>query len=246
MAQLSQAIDGIAEACTALGTPITGGNVSLYNETLGEGIYPTPVIGVVGILDDVTKSVPSGFQKVGTTAVIIQAGGKGEARDWSRGFGSSAYAREMTGSFWGFPPPIDINAEATLHRCLKKLAEQGLLYSASDISDGGLAVALAKACLGASFGGSFSFGEAEYHQIAPMLFCEYSSTVLVSTDQPEQVIAIAQKEFDCTADELGLITAGRFDISSDNAGTFISASIDELSLCHIRSLESALAEEVLA
>ena len=65
MAQLSAAIDGIAEACTALGTPITGGNVSLYNETRGEGIYPTPVIGVVGILDDVSKAVPADFQRAG-------------------------------------------------------------------------------------------------------------------------------------------------------------------------------------
>ena len=65
MAQLSAAIDGIAEACTALGTPITGGNVSLYNETRGEGIYPTPVLGIVGILDDVTKAVPADFQKSG-------------------------------------------------------------------------------------------------------------------------------------------------------------------------------------
>ena len=73
MAQLSQAIDGIAEACTALGTPITGGNVSLYNETKGEGIYPTPVIGVVGILDDVTKAVPSGFQHVGDRILLVSA-----------------------------------------------------------------------------------------------------------------------------------------------------------------------------
>ena len=65
MAQLSAAIDGIAEACTALGTPITGGNVSLYNETRGEGIYPTPVVGVVGIFEDVTKAVPAGFQREG-------------------------------------------------------------------------------------------------------------------------------------------------------------------------------------
>ena len=66
MAQLSAAIDGIAEACTALGTPITGGNVSLYNETRGEGIYPTPVLGIVGILDDVTKAVPASFQQAAT------------------------------------------------------------------------------------------------------------------------------------------------------------------------------------
>jgi phosphoribosylformylglycinamidine synthase len=71
MAQLSAAIDGIAEACTALGTPITGGNVSLYNETRGVGIYPTPVLGIVGILDDVTKAVPAGFQRAGDAIVLL-------------------------------------------------------------------------------------------------------------------------------------------------------------------------------
>src|SRR5260370_9034041 len=71
MAQLSQAIDGIAEACTALGTPITGGNVSLYNETRGEGIYPTPVLGIVGILDDVTKAVPADFQRAGDAIGLL-------------------------------------------------------------------------------------------------------------------------------------------------------------------------------
>ncbi len=71
MAQLSAAIDGIAEACTALGTPITGGNVSLYNETRGEGIYPTPVLGIVGILDDVTKAVPAGFQRAGEAIILL-------------------------------------------------------------------------------------------------------------------------------------------------------------------------------
>jgi phosphoribosylformylglycinamidine synthase subunit PurL len=71
MAQLSAAIDGIAEACTALGTPITGGNVSLYNETRGEGIYPTPVLGVVGIIDDVTKAVPAGFQREGDAILLV-------------------------------------------------------------------------------------------------------------------------------------------------------------------------------
>src|ERR1700751_1227564 len=78
MAQLSAAIDGIAEACTALGTPITGGNVSLYNETRGEGIYPTPVLGIVGILDDVTKSVPAGFQKTNDAVLLLWPVRRGE------------------------------------------------------------------------------------------------------------------------------------------------------------------------
>src|SRR6201992_2682465 len=79
MAQLSAAIDGIAEACTALGTPITGGNVSLYNETRGEGIYPTPVLGVVGILDHVRKAVPAGFQKSGDAILLLRSVPRAEA-----------------------------------------------------------------------------------------------------------------------------------------------------------------------
>ena len=78
MAQLSAAIDGIAEACTALSTPITGGNVSLYNETKGEGIYPTPVLGIVGILDDVTKAVPAGFQRAGDAILLLWPVPRGE------------------------------------------------------------------------------------------------------------------------------------------------------------------------
>ncbi len=81
MAQLSAAIDGIAEACTALGTPITGGNVSLYNETRGEGIYPTPVLGIVGILEDVTKAVPASFQRDGDAIVLLCPVPRGEEPD---------------------------------------------------------------------------------------------------------------------------------------------------------------------
>jgi phosphoribosylformylglycinamidine synthase len=81
MAQLSAAIDGIAEACTALGTPITGGNVSLYNETRGEGIYPTPVLGIVGILDDVTKAVPADFQRAGDAVLLVWPVPRGERPD---------------------------------------------------------------------------------------------------------------------------------------------------------------------
>jgi phosphoribosylformylglycinamidine synthase len=81
MAQLTAAIDGIAEACTALGTPITGGNVSLYNETKGEGIYPTPVLGIVGILDDVSKAVPSSFQSAGDAILLMWPIPRGQEPD---------------------------------------------------------------------------------------------------------------------------------------------------------------------
>src|SRR5690242_11230814 len=142
MAQLSAAIDGIAEACTALGTPITGGNVSLYNETKGEGIYPTPVLGIVGIIDDVTKSVPSGFQKGGERILLLSA--NANHKTGPEEFGSSDYAKTILGSFWGRPPRLEIASEAELHKCLAALADERLITSASDVSDGGIAVALTK------------------------------------------------------------------------------------------------------
>src|SRR6516225_3039012 len=190
MAQLSAAIDGIAEACTTLGTPITGGNVSLYNETRGEGIYPTPVLGIVGIMDDVTKAVPAGFQKAGDEVLLLWPVPRGEAPDPNltvpfprermkyypveppsdpvvsedpeatdttvskemAAFGSSEYAKVVMGALWGTPPPLDLDAEADLHVLLAELAKGKLIRSARDISDGGIAVAVAQASFAKGIG----------------------------------------------------------------------------------------------
>ena len=108
MAQLSEAIDGIAEACTALGTPVTGGNVSLYNETKGEGIYPTPVVGIVGILDDVTKAVPAGFQRQGDAIILLSGVTSVVPEKNLQGFGSSEFAKELLNSRWGGPPDLNL------------------------------------------------------------------------------------------------------------------------------------------
>ncbi len=110
MAQLSEAIDGIAEACTALGTPITGGNVSLYNETRGEGIYPTPVLGIVGILDDVTKAVPAEFQKEGDAILLLWPIPSGEEPnpDLQVPFNEEAINHNIV----GHPEPIEAEGDA--------------------------------------------------------------------------------------------------------------------------------------
>jgi phosphoribosylformylglycinamidine synthase II len=150
MAQLSQAIDGISEACLALGTPITGGNVSLYNETRGQGIYPTPVIGVVGILDQVSKAVGAHFKQAGDAVLLIAPASVPPLEERMQEFGSSEYARKVLSTLWGTPPCLDLKVESGLHRCLAGLAERSLIHSARDISDGGIAVALAE--------GSFSHG----------------------------------------------------------------------------------------
>jgi len=153
MAQLSEAIDGIAEACTALGTPVTGGNVSLYNETRGEGIYPTPVIGIVGIIEDATKAVPSDFKNPGDALLLIDSGA---AAEWSalQEFGSSEYAKVILDSLWGTPPQACTNwleSEAEMHKRLVQAAGEGLLHAARDVSES-LAVELAEGCFANNVG----------------------------------------------------------------------------------------------
>ncbi len=149
MWQFSEAIDGIAEACQALETPITGGNVSFYNETLGKPIYPTPVLGVLGLLEDAECALGSGFRNEGDLIVLLD----GASAESSRGgglqpaeFSSSEYAKVIHGIVAGKPPTIDLAAEKNLIDCLVKLAAERAIVSAHDISDGGLAITLAESC----------------------------------------------------------------------------------------------------
>ena len=183
MAQLSQAIDGISEACTALGTPITGGNVSLYNETRGEGVYPTPVIGVVGILDDVSKAVPSGFQAAGDTIVLISADlGSQIAPILLRELGSSEYARTVLGTSWGKCPALHLAESAALNRCLAVLSKKGLITSCSDVADGGVAVALARASVSGGIGCEVHLPSPAAAPAALGFFGEWSSLAMVTCD----------------------------------------------------------------
>jgi phosphoribosylformylglycinamidine synthase len=150
MWQFSEAVDGIAEACRTLETPITGGNVSFYNETLGRSIHPTPVIGILGLLEDASRAVGMAFRAEGDVIVLLD--GKEEEilrsvqNDIVTEFSSSEYAKTIHGIVAGAPPKVDLAAEKRLIDCLVALADQGLLHSAHDVSDGGLAVTLAESC----------------------------------------------------------------------------------------------------
>ena len=246
MAQLSQAIDGIAEACTALGTPVTGGNVSLYNETLGEGIYPTPVIGIVGILDDVTKAVPSSFQAIGDKVLLLQSTSGLDSSGDSE-LGSSAYATQVLGGFWGALPDLDIKAEAALHRALALLAKRGLIRSASDISDGGLAVALTKAALSHGIGVRATLGALRDTDYSAALFGE-NSTEAVVTCAPEdyaQVCTLLDEAGEIWPLDIGETIANLVEINAAGL-TLIEAHVAELRAPWAGSLEAQLAEEVFA
>jgi phosphoribosylformylglycinamidine synthase len=144
MGSFAAAVDGMAEACHALGLPVTGGNVSFYNESSGRPIHPTPIVGVLGLLDDATAAVPSGFLRPGLEVWLL-----GETR---AEFGGSVWQRLTTGRLEGPPPALDLAAEAGLHRLLAELATRRLLAAAHDLSDGGLAVALVEATLAAGVG----------------------------------------------------------------------------------------------
>jgi len=147
MWQFSEAVDGIAEACRALEIPITGGNVSFYNETLGKPIYPTPILGVLGVLEDADFAVGSAFDKVGDAIVLLDGGGVAASRaDVQTEFSSSEYAKTIQGIVAGGPPAIDLAAEKRLIECLVSLASAGLILSAHDVSDGGLAITIAESC----------------------------------------------------------------------------------------------------
>jgi phosphoribosylformylglycinamidine synthase subunit PurL len=136
MWQLVQSIEGIAEACRGLNVPITGGNVSLYNETNGEAIYPTPILGVVGVLDDAAKVVARAFRGEGDEIVLLGEG-LGE-------LGGSEYLKVLHGLVRGRPPELDLDRERRLIELLGRAASAGILRSAQDCSDGGIAVTLAE------------------------------------------------------------------------------------------------------
>jgi phosphoribosylformylglycinamidine synthase subunit PurL len=285
MAQLSAAIDGIALACTALGTPITGGNVSLYNETKGEGIYPTPVLGIVGILDDVTKAVPAHFQKAGEAIVLLWPQPRTEKPDPTMKvpitplpisqyplpalqsepivkeesdatdaevsaettvFGSSEFARVVLDGFWGAPPPLDLAAEANLHKLLAELAWRKLVTSASDISDGGIAAALAQAAFPRGFGATVEQHPSLMTHPLFGLFAEPASTVLVTAapDNADEIEKLADA-FGFFAARIGATGGTRLEITVDRE-PFISATVSELRKPWAEALESILHGEVSA
>jgi phosphoribosylformylglycinamidine synthase len=187
MWQFSQVIDGVGEACTALGTPITGGNVSFYNETDGKAIYPTPTIGVVGLLEHADRVVSRRFQDSGD-AILLLGHGLGE-------LGGSEYLKVMHDLVRGVPPALDLEAERALQALLVTLAAERLVRSAQDCSDGGLAVAVAECAFETTgIGAELSLDGVQVSRdadvnVAAALFGESASRVIVSV-VPQHVTTV--------------------------------------------------------
>jgi phosphoribosylformylglycinamidine synthase len=139
MWQLAEAVRGLSEACVALGTPVVSGNVSLYNETEGQGIFPTPTVGMVGLVEPVDRTCGSAFRRAGDVVALVGAL-EGEV-------GGSEYLAAVHGKEAGRPPPLDLAREKAVQAVVRQAVKEGILSSAHDCSDGGLAVTLAECCM---------------------------------------------------------------------------------------------------
>jgi phosphoribosylformylglycinamidine synthase II len=239
MWQFSQTIAGIKKACEELKIPITGGNVSFYNETLGEGIYPTPVLGVVGILDDVHKAAKMHFAALGRTIVLLRAGDAGDITDAETEFGSSEYAKEILGKLWGYPPELDLALEAGLQKAVVAMISDGLVDSAHDCADGGLGVALSETAFPKNVGARVNVVSGglpgEF-----VLFGEDASRIIISCD-PDKLAHIKEiaAKHGVAADVLGETIPDRLEISLDDK-IVVSAAIQELTAAYEGAVEVAL------
>ena len=183
MGQFVGAVEGIREACLALDYPVVSGNVSLYNETNGKGILPTPAIGGVGVLDDVTKMATLAFKLPGEAILLV---GKTNGH-----LGQSVYLRDICGQEAGPPPAVDLKAEKTNGDAVRLLIGKGMVSAVHDCSDGGLAVALAEMAMAAGFGAEVKLPAGDAFEIG---FGEDQARYVVTcpADQAEAVIAAAE------------------------------------------------------
>ena len=225
--QFCRAVEGLAEGCRQLETPVVGGNVSFYNESFGEAIYPTPVVGMLGLLGDVDNRVGSAFVRGGDLVVLL-----GETKDE---LGGGEYLKVIHGKVAGSPPAIDWQAEKGLIKCLTRAAGSNIVSSAHDLSEGGLAVALAESCIQGGTGAGVQLSGGLPPHV--MLFSESQSRVLVSV-QPAKLEALKE-----IAGRLGvpLEVIGRTGGDSVDVEGAFSAPLEEIKDVYENSLERMIA-----
>jgi phosphoribosylformylglycinamidine synthase len=243
--QLEEAVKGMSAACEALGAPVVSGNVSLYNESDGTAIYPTPVVGALGVIEDVASVVPSAFQADGDAVYLLGPGARlmadadmdtyalaGEAADLA----GSEYLREIHELTVG-APRIDLALEARLQQALVRGAEAGLLRSAHDCSHGGLAAALAECCLPNGIG--FSVAQLPVEgRLDAALFGEAQSRVVVSVRRGAvEALEALLRESAVPFAPIGATGGGRLQLAEH-----LDMSLEELAAAYEGGLEAALKE----
>jgi phosphoribosylformylglycinamidine synthase len=256
MWSFSETINGMAEACRAFNTPVVSGNVSFYNETEGRGILPTPVIGMVGLVEDVRRVLQPGFKKEGDLIALLGI--------TSDDLLNSEYAACIDGVSTeaiianGIVPKIDLQAERAVQNVCLEAAEAGLLASAHDCSDGGLAIALAECCFASlnhpSIGAHIILPDAQPVSLpaASVLFGESPSRIIVSFPGSSRgaLESIAERE-NCPLNVIGYVGGDRLQIKLDKgngqqAEEVISAAVSDLENVWRSSLSKKLEAEVMA
>ena len=226
MWQFAEAVRGLADGCMELGVPVTGGNVSLYNQTGGKAINPTPVVAMMGVMDDVTRRTPSGWTPEHDGQAIYLLGTTRDELD------GSEWAR-FKGHLGGLPPKVDLAVERQLGDMLVNMSRDGMIDAAHDVAAGGLAAALAEACLRFNTGARIGLGEVAERDgldLFTLLFSESLGRVVVSVPRSEEV---RFKDM-CTARQFPFARIGVVDALS-NALDFqneVSINLDELRAAH--------------
>ncbi|MBW4697919.1 MAG: phosphoribosylformylglycinamidine synthase subunit PurL [Aphanocapsa lilacina HA4352-LM1] len=223
--QLAMACRGIADACLELMTPVTGGNVSLYNETQSDGgttaIYPTPTIGMVGLVEDIHRTCSQNFKSPGDLVYLL---GGGEPT-----LGGSEYLACLHGVAAGEPPVLDMALEIQVQSVCRLGIERGLFKSAHDVAEGGLAVALAECCITGNLGLDAVLG-ANHPRADVVCFGEMAAAIIVTIDPSDQVAC--ELWLECSLAErwklLGTVAAQSFDLRVENRDCRISTSCERL------------------
>ncbi|MBL8151060.1 MAG: phosphoribosylformylglycinamidine synthase subunit PurL [Blastocatellia bacterium] len=251
MWSFSQIIDGMSEACKAFNTPITGGNVSFYNETEGQGIYPTPIIGMVGIVDEIKHLTTCGFKQSGDLILVL-----GQTRE---DLGGSEYLAEIHGKVVGDAPRLDIEKEKAVQKSCLEAIQSGLVTSAHDVSDGGLLVALAESAiaiqgstqaaaqrtkpLGAKIDLNLEKGFESGISLAAALFGESPSRIILTVKEAmaEKIEEIAQK-YSVVCTRIGTVGGSEFIVSVDGQ-VVLKEPVLQLYNSWLTRLDEALSEQ---
>lgn len=231
MWQFAEAVRGLADGCQTLGIPVTGGNVSLYNQTGEIPIHPTPVVGVLGVMQDVSKRTPSGWRDAGAQLFLL-----GTTRDE---FGGSEWAWFEHAHLGGLPPAVDLEAERSLAEVLIAAGSDGQLLAAHDLSDGGLATALVESCLRYGVGASVSLDavcDRDQVDAFTMLYSESTARALVAV-KPESMHVFKEA---CELKGVPVIALGSSGGDALTISDRFSLPIEDLRAVHTATLPAAL------
>jgi phosphoribosylformylglycinamidine synthase len=236
--QFKEAVGGMAEACTALDTPVTGGNVSLYNESPTGAVYPTPTIGMVGVLDDVSHATGMTFRAAGDPIVLL-----GDPTDE---LGASEYLSWVHGVVAGAPPTCNLARERALIDAIVESIQAGHVKSAHDCSEGGFAVALSECCIAdrnAPMGATVSLAHWDAIPERALLFGEAQGRIIVTASNLPALLAVAKKHA-VPAHLIGSTAPAAAGLTITGAGRGLAATLPELSDAYHGALERAMSRAV--